>query len=71
MDDIQHVINYDVPATREDYIHRIGRTGRFGKPGNALNFLVTGDLEGEQVLTDRSSTPSRVAYRRHRATGRR
>lgn len=33
--DVSHVINYDLPATREDYIHRIGRTGRAGKKGNA------------------------------------
>lgn len=37
---ITHVINYDEPATYEDYIHRIGRTGRIGKPGKALTFLV-------------------------------
>lgn len=37
--DISHVINYDEPATREDYIHRIGRTGRMGKKGWALTFV--------------------------------
>ena len=31
--DIEHVINYDVPNSREDYIHRIGRTARWGKSG--------------------------------------
>lgn len=36
---ISHVINYDEPASYEDYIHRIGRTGRIGKPGKALTFL--------------------------------
>lgn len=35
---ITHVINYDVPETYEDYIHRIGRTGRANKPGVALTF---------------------------------
>ena len=44
--DIEHVINYDLPMTREDYIHRIGRTGRCGKSGNALNLIVPGDGEG-------------------------
>jgi len=39
IDDITHVINYDEPATFDDYIHRIGRTGRVGKPGNALTFV--------------------------------
>lgn len=37
--DITHVINYDPPATREDYIHRIGRTGRANKKGTALTFV--------------------------------
>lgn len=36
---VSHVINYDVPATHEDYIHRIGRTGRAGKKGKALTFV--------------------------------
>ncbi len=36
---ISHVINYDLPATYEDYIHRIGRTGRWGKRGKALTFI--------------------------------
>lgn len=37
--DISHVINYDMPATYDDYIHRIGRTGRWGKKGSALTFV--------------------------------
>lgn len=36
---VTHVINYDVPATYEDYIHRIGRTGRWNKRGIALTFI--------------------------------
>ncbi|KKW07521.1 MAG: DNA/RNA helicase, superfamily II [Candidatus Moranbacteria bacterium GW2011_GWE1_49_15] len=36
---VSHVINFDVPATFEDYIHRIGRTGRAGKTGVALTFV--------------------------------
>lgn len=36
---VSHVINYDLPATREDYVHRIGRTGRGGKQGKALTFI--------------------------------
>lgn len=39
IDDITHVINYDEPATYEDYIHRIGRTGRANKKGVALTFV--------------------------------
>ncbi len=37
--DVSHVINYDMPATMEDYIHRIGRTGRADKKGIALTFV--------------------------------
>lgn len=37
--DVSHVINYDIPATYDDYVHRIGRTGRGGKKGKALTFI--------------------------------
>ena len=40
---IKHVINYDLPQVPEDYIHRIGRTGRAGKDGSALTFLTNND----------------------------
>lgn len=39
IDDVTHVINYDQPASYEDYIHRIGRTGRANKKGIALTFV--------------------------------
>lgn len=39
IEDVTHVINYDQPASYEDYIHRIGRTGRAGKTGSAITFL--------------------------------
>lgn len=41
---VSHVVNYDIPATAEAYIHRIGRTGRAERKGMAFN-LVTGDDE--------------------------
>ncbi|CAM0947732.1 unnamed protein product [Alopecurus aequalis] len=37
--DIQHVVNYDMPAEIENYVHRIGRTGRCGKTGVATTFI--------------------------------
>ena len=40
---IQHVINFDLPQVPEDYIHRIGRTGRAGKEGSALTFITPND----------------------------
>jgi superfamily II DNA/RNA helicase len=39
IDDVTHVINYDAPTTYDDYVHRIGRTGRAGKKGIALTFI--------------------------------
>jgi len=36
---VSHVINYDIPAAYEDYVHRIGRTGRGNKKGKALTFI--------------------------------
>lgn len=39
IDDVTHVINFDEPATYDDYIHRIGRTGRANKRGIALTFI--------------------------------
>lgn len=38
------VINYDLPNNRELYIHRIGRSGRFGRKGVAINFVKTDDI---------------------------
>ncbi len=38
------VINYDLPNNRELYIHRIGRSGRFGRKGVAINFVTTEDV---------------------------
>lgn len=43
--DIAHVINYDLPQVPEDYIHRIGRTARNGKGGQALCFVTPEDRQ--------------------------
>jgi len=43
------VINYDLPSNRESYIHRIGRGGRFGRKGVAINFVT---LEDVRILKD-------------------
>ena len=42
---ISHVINFDLPRSAEDYVNRIGRTGRAGKTGIAISFASRGDLE--------------------------
>jgi ATP-dependent RNA helicase RhlE len=41
---ISHVVNYDVPRNPEDYVHRIGRTGRAGAEGTAVTFMSGGEL---------------------------
>jgi len=41
---VSHVINFDAPKQYEDYIHRIGRTGRAGQMGKALTFVSTGPV---------------------------
>jgi ATP-dependent RNA helicase RhlE len=41
---ISHVVNYDVPRNPEDYVHRIGRTGRAGAVGTAVTFMTGGEL---------------------------
>jgi ATP-dependent RNA helicase RhlE len=43
VDSVSHVINYDVPAAPEDYVHRIGRTGRAGNTGRAITIVTPVD----------------------------
>ena len=56
---IEHVINYDLPQCPEDYIHRIGRTGRNGKEGSAVNLLSARD-RGKWKAICRLLDPSTV-----------
>ena len=39
VDRISHVVNYDIPTDTESYVHRIGRTGRAGRTGDAISFI--------------------------------
>ena len=52
IDDLPHVVNYDIPNVSEDYVHRIGRTGRAGADGQAVN-LVCLDEEGFMQAIER------------------
>ena len=45
IDDLPHVINFELPHTPEDYIHRIGRTGRAGKPGTAISLVSAHEVQ--------------------------
>ena len=49
VDDLSHVINFDLPNIPETYVHRIGRTGRAGASGTALSFC---DMEEREFLRD-------------------
>ena len=44
IDEIQFVINYDMPQQVEDYVHRVGRTARAGASGTAYSFFTKKDL---------------------------
>ena len=47
---ISHVINYDMPESTDDYIHRIGRTGRVEKNGDAITFVTSADADKISAL---------------------
>ena len=49
--DLSHVVNFDVPSNAEDYVHRIGRTGRAGKKGNAFTFVTSEDQKYIEAIT--------------------
>jgi ATP-dependent RNA helicase RhlE len=54
VDSVSHVINYDVPSAPEDYVHRIGRTGRAGNQGRAITIVTPVDefsMRGIERLT--------------------
>lgn len=53
VNDVSHVINYDLPGVFEDYVHRIGRTGRGNKKGKALTFVA------EKIAHNNNSSKNR------------
>jgi len=50
------VINYDLPASLENYIHRIGRSGRFGRKGVAITFVTSMDMEQMKQIENHYNT---------------
>jgi ATP-dependent RNA helicase RhlE len=54
---ISHVINYDMPESTDDYIHRIGRTGRVDKNGDALTFVTDADAGKIRALEQLLEAP--------------
>ena len=80
IEDLPQVFNFDVPFNAEDYVHRIGRTGRAGLPGEAISLVAPQDMEaiGGDRAADQEAHRARAgpgipAERRHRrgADGRR
>jgi ATP-dependent RNA helicase RhlE len=45
INNLPHVVNYEVPVVPEDYVHRIGRTGRAGNPGEAISLVCIDELQ--------------------------
>lgn len=80
VDGISHVINFDIPHYAEDYIHRIGRTGRAGASGDAVTFVARDEQQHlrkiEQFIGKRfpvkvyeGFTPSPAAPKEHKPAG--
>ena len=46
IEDVKQVVNYDLPQEIDEYVHRIGRTGRIGNQGKAVSFFSRGKDEG-------------------------
>ena len=51
--DVEMVVNWDVPAAWEDYVHRVGRTARKGKKGWAVSFVTERDVELIQAIEEK------------------
>jgi ATP-dependent RNA helicase DeaD len=76
VDDIEVVLNYDLPRDPEDYIHRIGRTGRAGRSGRAISFVTPREmfaldrifrLTKIKIRRERMPTPAEAAQKRSEA----
>jgi len=59
VEDITHVINYDIPQDAESYVHRIGRTGRAGKKGIAITLVTPREIR--QLRTIEKEIQSKIA----------
>jgi ATP-dependent RNA helicase RhlE len=57
VDQVSHVINYDVPSAPEDYVHRIGRTGRAGNQGKAISIITPVDELSMQAIERLTGQP--------------
>ena len=56
--DVSHVFNYDLPRDKDDYVHRIGRTGRAGKEGHSFSLVTAYDLKQLQEIEKMIGEPA-------------
>ena len=66
VDDVTHVVNYECPDDEKTYVHRIGRTGRAGRPGVAVTFVDWRDMHRWKLIND--ALGPRAARTRRRRT---
>ena len=59
IEDISHVVNFDLPEDAETFTHRIGRTGRAGETGVAVTFVAEWDFEEFERLREKAGVPFR------------
>ena len=59
IEDISHVVNYDLPEDPDTFTHRVGRTGRLGKAGVAVTFVGPWDVEEFELLRKKAKVPFR------------
>lgn len=57
IDSVSHVINYDIPEAPEDYVHRIGRTGRAGNTGRAITLFTTAEEHSMRAIERLTGQP--------------
>ena len=56
IDNITHVINFDIPQDPESYVHRIGRTGRAGNTGTAMTFITPREFRQLKLIERAANT---------------
>jgi len=59
IDDVSHVVNFDLPEDAETFTHRVGRTGRMGKSGVAVTFVGEWDFDAFEDLRKKAKVPFR------------
>lgn len=63
---IQHVINYDIPQCPEDYLHRIGRTGRAGAKGQAISLIAKDEMKQWRAISREGAEKTQDPYQSNR-----